>query len=122
MNKIYSGDMLIKEAFAKENNVNITWVDDKLNFTIQEFVNKICDELEADGHDLQQTSTDVVKSLFLEYKISIEPPVAYTNMAEAKEQAEEVLKKLQEYNADQLAIEKTNRMIDLLVSKMKELS
>lgn len=45
IDKTYSGDMLIKEAFAKENNVKISWVNDEANMTIQTFVNEICDQL-----------------------------------------------------------------------------
>lgn len=122
IDKTYPGEMLIKEAFAKENNVKISWVNDEANMTIQAFVNEICDQLEAEGFDLETTSTEVVKNKFLEYKISIEAPIEYSNMAEAKDQAEQVLKKLQEYDADPSAIEQTHRMINLLVSKMKELS
>ena len=122
INKTYPGDMLIKDAFAKENNVKSSWVADKLNLTIQGFVNTICDNLEEQGFDLQTTSIDVVKDLFLKYEISIQAPIEYVNMAEAKAQAEDVLKKLQKYDADPSAIEHTNRMIKLLVSKMKELS
>lgn len=122
IDKTYPGNMLIKDAFAKENNVKLSWVNDNLNLTIQAFVNKICDELEAEGLDLEITSTDVVKDMFLKYEISIQPPLEYSNIAEAKDQAELVLKKLQEYDADASAIEQTNRMINLLASKMKELS
>jgi len=120
--KIYPGEMLIKEAFAKENNVRTSWVIDKQNLTIQALVNKICDKLETDGLDLQITSTEVVKNLFLEYEISIQPPVEYKNISAAKDQAEKVLEKLQEYNADPASIDQAHNMINLLVSKMKELS
>tara|TARA_B100001758_G_C18206179_1_gene502495 strand:- start:24 stop:416 length:393 start_codon:yes stop_codon:yes gene_type:complete len=122
IDKTYSGEMLIKEAFAKENNVKISWVNDKENMSIQALVNKICDQLEAEGYDLEITSTEAVKNRFLEYEIFVEAPIEYSNMAEAKDQAEKVLKKLQEYGADASAIEQTHRMINLLVSKMKELS
>lgn len=122
INKTYSGDMLIKEAFAKENDVKISWVNDEANITIQSFVNKICDKLEEEGLDLETTSTEIVKKRFLEYKIFVQPPVEYSKLSQAKNQAEKVLKKLQEYDADSAVIEQAVDMINLLASKMKELS
>ena len=112
----------IKSAYAIVNKVKSSWVQDPLGLTIQEWIDKCCDDLEEEGHDLQTTSTELVKEKFVQYDISIESPKEYKQLQNALSQANKTLEMLSSFEADEATLEQIKSTIRLLTSEMKELS
>tara|TARA_B100001287_G_C22228405_1_gene320312 strand:+ start:70 stop:468 length:399 start_codon:yes stop_codon:yes gene_type:complete len=112
----------IKEAYANERDIKISWIKDDLSMTIQEWIDKCCDELEYEGHDLNQTPLHFVKEKFVKYDITIVPPVEYKQLLDAKTQAENTLELLSKFKAPAETIQTIHQTIELLESKLKELS
>lgn len=116
------GRTSIKEAYSTLRNIKLAWIVDSKGLTIQEWVNEICDTLEKDGFDLNKTRTDRVKIDFVKYDISIEPPEEYKVFAKNRELVLKNLASLRNFKAPPEMIEQTQNMLDLIDSKMKELS
>ena len=112
----------IKSAYAIVNKIKLSWVQDSLGLTIQEWIDKCCDELEAEGYDLQITSVDLVKEKFVQYDISIDPPKEYKQLQNALVQANKTLEMLSNFEADEATLDQIKSTIRLLTSEMKELS
>lgn len=112
----------IKNAYAIVNNVKFSWVQDSLGLTIQEWIDKCCDDLENEGYDLQTTSIELVKEKFVQYDISVEPPKEYKQLQNALAQANKTLEMLSGFEADEATLEQIKSTIRLLTSEMKELS
>ena len=112
----------IKNAYAYVNDVKVSWVKDSKNLTIQEWIDDCCDQLEAEGYDLQTTSIDRVKEKFLCYDISVVPPKEYKQLQGALDQANKTLEMLAKFEADESVIDQLKNTITLLMSEMKELS
>ena len=112
----------IKNAYSIVNKVKFSWVQDSLGLTVQEWIDKCCDELEQEGYDLQTTSIELVKEKFVQYDISIEPPKEYKQLQNALAQANKTLEMLSGFEADKATLEQIKSTIRLLTSEMKELS
>lgn len=112
----------IKSAYSIVNKIKISWVQDSLGLTIQEWIDKCCDELEEEGYDLQITSVDLVKEKFVQYDISIDPPKEYKQLQNALVQANKTLEMLSNFEADEATLDQIKSTIRLLTSEMKELS
>ena len=112
----------IKNAYSIVNKVKFSWVQDSRGLTIQEWIDKCCDELEAEGYDLQTTSIELVKEKFVQYDISIEPPKEYKQLQNALSQANKTFEMLSNFEADEATLEQIKSTIRLLTSEMKELS
>ena len=112
----------IKNAYSIVNKVKFSWVQDSLGLTVQEWIDKCCDELEQEGYDLQTTSIELVKEKFVQYDISIEPPKEYKQLQNALAQANKTLEMLSGFEADEATLEQIKSTIRLLTSEMKELS
>ena len=112
----------IKNVYAANKDVKLSWVQDPAGLTIQEWIDKCCDKLEEEGYDLQETSIEFVKDKFVNYDISVVPPKEYTQLQEALEQAKKTLALLSKFEADKQTIAQIESTISLLTSEMKELS
>lgn len=115
-------NMSIKEAYAIEKNVKVSWVQDSANMTIQGWVDACCDQLEEEGYDLKETSIELVREKFIKYDISIVPPKEFKQLQNALEQANKTLEMLAGFKADETIIDQVKTTIRLLTSEMKELS
>lgn len=111
----------IKDVYADIHDVRTSWIQDK-GHTVQEWVDICCDNLEEEGHDLNETDVEFVKNKFVEYEIEIQPPLEYTQLQEALQQANKTLQLMTEFKADASVLEQLQNTISLLSSKMKELS
>ena len=111
----------IKDVYADIHNMRSSWIHDE-GHTVQEWVDICCDNLEKEGHDLNETDVELVKNKFVEYEIKIQPPLEYTQLQEALEQENKTLLLMTEFKADSNVLDQLQNTISLLSSKMKELS
>jgi thiaminase len=115
------GNTLISDAYSRIHEIKPGWIVDYRKLTVQEFIDKICDDLEKQGYDLSVTSVDEIQQRFVLYKIKVEAPETYTQCKEAKDQAESILKEFISLNASEVYIKQVSTMIDLLNSKLEEI-
>tara|TARA_Y100000593_G_scaffold93262_1_gene187478 strand:- start:2059 stop:2451 length:393 start_codon:yes stop_codon:yes gene_type:complete len=120
--KEISGDTLIKDAYSELHDIKTAWITDPLGLTIQEHVNKICDDLESQGYNLTMTPIEEIKIRFVLYDIKIEAPAEYIELREAKKLAEETLVAFESGGAESKYINQVSSMISLIEAKMKNLS
>ena len=87
--KELSGEKKIKEAYSAILDEPICWIECE-DISIQQLVDRICDNLEKEGLDLETTPTDLVRKKFANFDIKVKIPQAYIDLYEAKKQLLEV--------------------------------
>ena len=75
-------DVSLKEAYAKQHNLNIGWID-MTEELVGDYVQRLLAELEQAGHDLDITPLDVLQDKFIKVDISINPPPGYVQLSDA---------------------------------------
>ena len=86
-----TGDTKIKKAYSSQYNHPMSWIECE-DISIQQLVDRICESLEQEGHDLEETPIEKVKEIFCTFKLEIKVPAAYTSLYEAKQQLMNVYK------------------------------
>jgi len=122
LEKKLSGDTQIKQAYADLYDVKLTWIEDVQGLTIQQLVDKICDELEAEGSDLTETHVDKIKERFALYPIVKKAPKSYLELAKAKRITEKNLENLKSSGGFEEYVVELSDALELIESMMKELS
>jgi hypothetical protein len=90
IDKIYSGDMKLIEAYADMQQVSMKWVTCNFDETIQERVNNICDDLEQEGFDLEITPIEKIRERFAACQFSLNVPEEYTSLKDSLDFVKEV--------------------------------
>ena len=79
-----SGQKKIKEAYSLLHDEPIRWIECE-DISIQQLVDRICDNLESEGLDLETTPTEVVREKFANFDIEVKVPQAYLDLHKAKQ-------------------------------------
>lgn len=98
MNKIFqdyydgtlSGDETLKKVYSDYYKISEKWIQCE-NITIKALMNRICDEYEADGFDLESLPLDTIRVRFLEFEPKWTEPPEYRQFVEGKQLAESQL-------------------------------
>jgi len=86
--KILTGDEKLQEIYATYENQPVSWVHCE-NITIRELVNKICDEFEDAGFDLDELPLENIKDKFMEFEPKVIVPEQYKYLIAAKNRLKE---------------------------------
>ena len=91
--KILTGDELLKEIYGTYRNVPLKWVQCE-NITIKALVNRICDDFESNGFDLDDLPIVNIREKFMDYEPVVRVPPEWEQLVEAKALCEKELKSI----------------------------
>ena len=91
--KILTGDELLKEIYATYKDVPTKWVDCE-HVTIKSLVNRICDDFESNGFDLDDLPIVNIREKFIDFEPVVRVPPEWEQLLEAKQLAETQLSDL----------------------------
>ena len=114
--KILTGDEKLQEIYATYENQPVSWVhcDD---ITIKELTNRICDEFEDAGFDLDELPLENIKDKFIEFEPKIIVPEQYKSLIAAKNRVKEqfeLLKNIENLVEDEHHQAILNKFSDIL--------
>ena len=124
--KVIDGDEKLIELYGTYTNTPIKWIQCE-DITIRNLVNRICDDFEASGYDLNDVSIDEIRDIFIDTSVKVETPTQYIGLNEAKQYVEE---QLANFNSNEAFKDHPEREIvknnlegalETIISKMKEL-
>jgi len=81
--KVISGEDKIKEVYATYSNTPSNWICCE-DITVKDLVNRICDEFEDAGYDLNDVPIGTIRDRFINFEISVEIPTQYTGLNDVK--------------------------------------
>lgn len=87
---ILTGDEFLKEIYGTYQDVPLKWIECE-HITIKSLVNRICDDFESNGFDLDELPLDNIREKFIECEPVVRVPPEYTQLVAAKNQAKEQL-------------------------------
>lgn len=116
------GKSSILDAYSEIYEVKRSWLSCEKDISVQELIDSICDDLESQGYDLSSTSTDEIKKYFVLYKVEVKAPEGYADLMHAKEITQIALENINSTNAEEKYKNQISSMLDLIESKLKELS
>lgn len=90
---VIDGDDLLRETYATYHNVPTKWLECEA-ITVKDLVNRICDDFESNGFDLEELPLVNIREKFIEYEPVVRVPLEYTQLLDAKQQAQEQLTNL----------------------------
>ena len=88
--RILTGDELLKEVYATYNNVSIKWLECE-NITIRDLVNRICNDYEDEGFDLDELPLVNIRERFMDFTPIVRVPPEYEQLVDAKNKSKEQL-------------------------------
>ena len=115
-----TGNVTLAEEYAKRNDVPILWVECE-NITVQQLINRILDDYEEAGFDLDNLPMENVLEKFVTYKPKISIPKEYIQLQDAKLFIEKQIEstEVNEHTLD--AISQMKQILDSVIVAMKEL-
>ena len=87
---VIDGDESLKETYATYQNVPTKWIQCE-DTSVKGLINRICDDFESNGFDLDELPLENIREKFLEYEPVVRVPPEYKQLLDAKKQAEEQL-------------------------------
>lgn len=81
---ILDGDITLKDAYSRYHNVSVKWLKCE-NITIKSLLNRICDEFESNGFDLDELPLENIRDSFVKHAPVVSVPLEYTQLTEAKQ-------------------------------------
>ena len=124
--EIIDGNEKLSEAYATYTNTPLKWVRCE-DITVKNLVNRICDEFESAGYDLNDVPIESIRDKFLETKVEVDTPTQYTGLNEAKQYVEERLANFRSNEAfknhPEADVVESNLKgaLEAIITKMKEL-
>ena len=91
--KVITGDELLKEIYGTYHNVPLKWIECE-HITIKALVNRICDDFESNGFDLDDLPIVNIREKFTDYEPVVRVPPEWEQLLEAKRLAESQLSDL----------------------------
>lgn len=91
--KVITGDELLAEIYGTYHNVPLKWIECE-SVTIKSLVNRICDDFESNGFDLDDLPIVNIRERFIDYEPVVRVPPEWEQLVEAKRLAESQLKDL----------------------------
>ena len=124
---ILSGDEKLKEVYGTYHNTPLKWIECE-DITIRSLLNRICDDFEDEGFDLDELPMVNIRDKFIDYKPVVRVPPEWEQLLEAKKVAETELTKLRtsesfmKIEGIQDVICTIERTIDSIDNKLSELT
>ena len=89
--KILTGDELLKEIYGTYHDVPLKWIECE-HITIKSLVNRICDDFESNGFDLDDLPIVNIREKFQDHEPVVRVPPEWEQLVEAKSLCERELK------------------------------
>ena len=89
--RILTGDELLKEIYGTYHDIPLKWIDCE-EITIKGLVNRICDDFESNGFDLDELPIVNIREKFIDHKPVVRVPPEWEQLMEAKALCETELK------------------------------
>lgn len=81
--KVLTGDELLKEIYGTYHNVPLKWIECE-QITVKGLVNRICDDFESNGFDLDDLPIVNIREKFIDYEPVVRVPPEWEQLLEAK--------------------------------------
>ena len=124
--EIIDGDRKLSELYGTYTNTPVKWIQCE-DITIKDLINRICDNFEEAGHDLNEVPIDSIREKFLDTLVKVDTPSQYIGLNDAKLYVEEKLANFHSIEAfrnhpERETVEKNLKdTLDTIISKMTEL-
>ena len=124
--EVIDGNGKLKEIYGTYTNTPTKWISCE-DITVKSLVNRICDEFEDAGHDLNEVPITKIRDRFVQTEIIVDTPSQYVGLNEAKLYVEEKLanfhsvEALKNHPEAESIEENLKGALQSIVSKMKEL-
>ena len=124
--KVIDGTEKLSEVYGTYTNTPTKWITCE-DITVKNLINRICDDFEDAGHDLNDVPIEKIRDIFLDTPIDVETPTQYIGLNEAKLYVEEKLANFHSTEGlrnhpEAATVEKNlKNALDGIISKMKEL-
>ena len=124
--KVIDGNEKLVEVYGTYTNTPTKWIQCE-DITVRNLVNRICDDFEASGYDLNEVSIDEIRDIFIDTPIKVDTPSQYIGLNEAKQYVEEHLANFNSNEAfknhpERETVENNLKgALEAIVTKMKEL-
>ena len=124
--KVIDGDEKLVEVYGTYTNTPIKWIQCE-DITVRNLVNRICDDFESSGYDLNDVSIEEIRDIFIDTRVKVETPSQYIGLTEAKRYTEEKLANFHSNEAfkdhpEREMVEKNlKNALEAIISKIKEL-
>ena len=124
---ILSGDEKLKEIYGTYHDTPLKWIECE-DITIRNLLNRICDDFEGQGFDLDELPMVNIRDKFIDYEPVVRVPPEWEQLLEAKKLAESELSKLRlneslmTINGIADVISTIERTIDSIDNKLSELT
>ena len=87
---ILTGDEFLKDIYGTYHDIPLKWIECE-HITVKALVNRICDDFESNGFDLDELPLVNIREKFIEYEPVVRTPPEYAQLVDAKNQAKEQL-------------------------------
>ena len=87
---ILTGDEFLKDIYGTYHDIPLKWIQCE-HITVKALVNRICDDFESNGFDLDELPLVNIREKFIEYEPVVRTPPEYAQLVDAKNQAKEQL-------------------------------
>ena len=102
--EVIDGNEKLSEVYATYSNTPVKWIKCE-DITVKNLVNRICDDFEEAGNDLNEVPIDMIREKFLDTTLKVDTPSQYIGLNEAKLYVEE---KLANFNSIEAFYQKMN--------------
>ena len=92
--KVISGDEMLKEIYGTYHDVPLKWIECE-HITIKALVNRICDDFESNGFDLDDLPIVNIREKFIDHEPVVRVPPEWEQLLEAKRLCENELVNIQ---------------------------
>ena len=96
--KAIDGNERLNETYARYANTPVKWIQCE-DISVKNLINRICDDFEAAGFDLDDLPLDNIREKFIATNVATETPQEYIELGKAKIYIEEKLKDLHSIDA-----------------------
>ena len=107
--KILTGDELLKEVYGTYHNLPLKWIECE-HITIKSLVNRICDDFESNGFDLDDLPIVNIREKFIDLEPTVRVPSEWKQLLEAKQRCETELNKIKT-NDQMMSMERIDETI-----------
>ena len=121
IDKKLSGNLLIRRAYSSLYQKHFKWIVDPKGMTIQQWVDTCCEQLQAEGYDLNETPLEMVESKFIKYDIGYQIPEQYEQLVESKNMFAERFEEMTSWGASEELLEEMKKSMDAVDSGIKAL-
>ena len=124
--RVIDGNEKLAEVYGTYTNTPVRWLKCE-DITVKNLVNRICDDFEEAGHDLNEVPIETIREKFLETSVEVDTPSQYLGLNDAKLYVEEKLANFHAIEAFQNHPERETvqknlkEALDTIINKMKEL-